>query len=112
MACVTWRVQKAPCGRYRSFDRRGWPQAFHMKDGDENIIAELVCERHEYAAWCRESTDLELRVRLWLYSRTEEGRYKTHVKISRLTFSSINEAKAWHKKFITAHPEHLPQGDK
>lgn len=112
MASIIWRVQPAPKGRYRSFDRRGFPQAYFITGKDEHIVAEIICTRHEYAAWCRESTELELKVRVYLYSLTDNGRYKTHVSVSRLTFNSINEAKAWHKKFINAHPEHLPQEDK
>jgi len=39
---IVWRVQPPPTGRYRSFQRRGWPQATFGKDGP--LLAMLDCE--------------------------------------------------------------------
>lgn len=42
MSKVVWRVQEAPTGMYRSFQKRGWPQADYGKDGP--IAATIYCK--------------------------------------------------------------------
>lgn len=42
---IIWRVQSAPTGKYRSFERRGWPHAYY-EDGAP--AAMITCDRDEY----------------------------------------------------------------
>lgn len=38
-----WKVDPPPIGRYRSFERRGWPTAYYC-DENESCAAWIMCE--------------------------------------------------------------------
>lgn len=100
---IKWRVQPAPTGRYRSFDRRGWPTA-EYEDG--SYCASIYCE-DEYVP-ARVKTGDHRPLTLMIRDRSTDPQWK-RVRASK-QFTTLEEAKAALAKILVAHP-HL-MGDK
>jgi hypothetical protein len=59
---VVWHVAPVPTGRYRSFERRGWPTANYGKHG--LIAASISCDDEYYPSDVREGKHAPLTVRI------------------------------------------------
>ncbi len=97
-----WRVQPEPTGRYRSFEKRGWPDA-HYCDETESPCADIICEE-EYVPRDVKSGDhppLTLRIadhsqKPWKWVR------------ARKQFNTLTEAKEGLKAILKAHQHLMP----
>jgi len=95
-----WHVQSAPTGRYRSFERRGFPSAEYE---DRNMAAFIgSVEDWEYIPSQKQYKSLELR-----FADHSVTPWKWRKLVKR--FSTIQEAKDAFARFIKNHPEFEPK---
>jgi len=94
-----WKVQSAPTGRYRSFERRGWPSA-ETPDGD--TIAMLAC-KDEYTPY-RVRTGDHAPIRLMI--RVPKGNGQWGWGTFQHDFASMDEAKEFLKNYLARHPDY------
>ena len=100
MIKLKWKVSEKPTGRYRSFSRRSWPDAWY-ENGD--IAASIICESEYVLANVKIGNHKALRIRIadhamkpWLW-RTLMQRAHT-----------LKEAKELVKEFLNEHPSYTP----
>jgi hypothetical protein len=93
---LKWRVQPAPTGRYRSFERRGWPEA--QIDG---VIVAMLEAPENYSTRVLETTELRVRVT----DRSKAGPFAWRTLKARPI--GVTAAKALVGAFFAAHPEWL-----
>lgn len=101
-----WRVDPAPTGKWKSFERRAWPEMW-VNDGSGTMLAQIVEQTGEsYRPTYRAATDLALKVRVYKFrANLETGKAERSSLISTLSFKSIADAKAWAEKVHNLHPE-------
>lgn len=99
---ITWKVSSVPTGRYRSFDRRRWPQAWI----NDRLICAIECQGDDY---CPQQVKTGSHAPLWLrvfdYSKGEQQRSS---RKSIRSYATLAEAKAALPKILELHPEFLP----
>lgn len=100
---LKWKVQPAPTGRYRSFDKRGWPQLLTPSD---RVAAFIDCEDSYYPPWVREGRHKELSVIIYDHTNGMQQR-KTRRLVAR--FANLDEAKKAAETFLAAHVDFLPK---
>lgn len=83
---IKWRSQPAPTGRYRSFEKRGWP---HAEYENGKIAASIECEDEYIASNVKTGSHGLLTVRVADYSVTPWQWRKVKVK-----FETVEQAKA------------------
>ena len=96
MSKIKWKVSEEPCGRYRSFEKRRWPQAWH-KD-TERALFSIDCP-DEYSNGKPPHQPLVLRAA----KRTDEGRWRW-VTLKR-RFDSLRELKEFAAQLFEHNPE-------
>lgn len=104
MVQVKWKVAEAPTGRYRSFEKRGWPSA-SFKSNDRPAIA-IYCADSYTPANVKEGRHAELMVNIADYSVEGQG-FKWRTLKAR--FKTLDEAKAAGIRALEAHPDFLPK---
>ena len=107
-AKIRWKVDSAPTGRYRSFDRRGWPSAEYA-NGD--IAAMIQCPDEYIPSNVKEGKHAPLTVLVADWNRNaEERKAKGAFGWRKLkgTFATLKEAQAATAKIIDEHPELHP----
>jgi len=62
-----WKVDPAPTGRFRSFEKRGWPTAYYDKDEDK-IAAALYCDAEYVPSIVKSGELFNIQVRIADYS--------------------------------------------
>ena len=105
---LRWKVQEPSTGRYRSFNRRVWPNADYA---DGRPAASIDCEDEYHPASVREGKHAPLTVRIADYSRPSNittGAGFTWVKIIR-QFTTLQEAKQGAERLLQNHPELMPK---
>jgi hypothetical protein len=108
---LVWRVCEPPVGRYRSFERRGWPTASYNTDGGP-IAARIECEDEYVPSKVRTGDHAELSVYVAQWSRTEEDwkRYGGLVwRRLKKRAATLQEAKRLAESAIKAHPNMIPK---
>lgn len=106
---LKWRVDAPPVGRYRSFDRRGWPSADYP-NGD--IAARIECADEYIPANVRAGTHAPLTVYVAAWRQDpEERKQKGAFGWRKLTqqFATLKEATDATNKIVAAHPELHPE---
>lgn len=97
-----WMVDAMPTGRYRSFQKRGWPS---MVTNDEKcrLVASIIdVDGDGYVGHKSKSESLRLKVRVYNYSK---GTTKRESAISKDIFRSTSEAKEWAANFFRHHSD-------
>lgn len=80
---IKWVVDPAPTGPYRSFQKRGWPNAHYVETSDEKPCAAIYCEDNYYPRDAKSGNHKELTLRIMDWSgeypkwRTYETKFKT-----------------------------------
>ncbi len=92
---LKWRVDQPPTGRYRTFMKRGWPEA----EANGRPVAWLDAER-SYEPRHAEDTELTVRVRNWSDPLAP-------MKTLKARPVGVKAAKALVARFFEAHPEWL-----
>lgn len=106
---LKWYVDPEPTGRYRSFQRRGWPTCYSGnpdKEDCELLAAIVSLDHHGYEGHYARATNLRLKVRIHFKVAGED-----RTGLSKEEFSSIAEAKAWLKAFYKNNPKFYPTKD-
>jgi len=111
---IKWKVQPAPTGRYRSFERRGWPSGTI----NDEAVALLRCE-HDYTAKLAKGEPtfdgtppvISVWVADWTAhntgTRTKNGTAFVW-RCLKARFSNVADAKAAAQSFLDSHPNFLP----
>jgi hypothetical protein len=100
---LKWRVQEVPTGRYRSFQRRGWPNATYP---DGKLAASISCEDDYQPHNVKVGKHAPLKVRVCDYSvtpwcwRTLKG-----------AFLTLGQAKAAAEDVLERFTEVQPKAD-
>lgn len=105
---LRWRVQDVPTGRWRSFDKRGWPTADY--DNGETAAA-IHCEDDYRPSQVREGKHAPLTLRIADYSKPSNpttGSGWTWVKATK-QFATLEEAKRGAERILQAHPQLMPK---
>jgi len=104
---LKWRVDPVPTGRYRSFEKRGWPSAEYE---NQDAAVALYC-KNEYCPADVKTGDhapITIRVAQW---RPKEERAKKGAftwRQFKKQAKTLKEAKELAKAFLEAHPEFHP----
>lgn len=94
-----WKVQEAPTGRYKSFERRGWPQLLYE---DGKLAASIQCDDDYSFARARIGKHAPLTVLIYDYSLGVK-----HRKVRKLVrrFDRFDLAKKAAETSLAANPE-------
>ena len=105
---IRWKVSPEPTGRYRSFDRRGWPFAEYA---DGRSAARIQSEDDYVPSLVREGkhTPLEVYVADYSITPTEEKPAPWKWRRMKSEFATLKEAQEAVVKLLAAHPEILPK---
>ena len=94
---IKWHVAAIPTGRYRSFERRGWPSAEYA---DGRIAAWITCADDYYPPDVRAGTHAPLILRVADHS-IQPFKWRKMI----VTFRTLAEAKVGFEKLLAQHPE-------
>jgi hypothetical protein len=97
---IHWRVADAPTGRYRSFQKRGWPMGWSDKN-QTRAIATILCEDSYAPEKARSGEHAELSVRLAI-RKEEEKNWQWRRLVTR--FTTLDAAKAAAQAYYDANP--------
>ncbi len=97
---IKWKVQEKPTGKYSSFEKRGFPEAFY-KDG--SIAAHIYSDGDDYEYVTKQKEYKSLVLRFADYSVTP-WKWRQFTK----RFKTIDEAKKTLSKFLSIHLEVMP----
>jgi len=100
---LKWKVQSVPTERYRSFERRGWPNAWA---NNGQLMASLICEDEYYPPNVRIGSHEKLIAWVYDYSQGVQQRKRWRLKE---TFTTLAEAKTAVVKCLEAHPHFFLQ---
>lgn len=95
---ITWRVQPEPTGRYRSLEKRGWPQAF---DDGGRLMAQLTCEEDYVPRRVREGDHKPLTAHVFDHSQGMQRRKMWKLKGE---FGDLGAAKIAVQRCLAEHP--------
>jgi glutamine amidotransferase-like uncharacterized protein len=99
---LIWRVQPVPTGRYRSFEKRGWPEAT-FDNQDKTPAAMIACEVDYKISIAKSGNHPELTVRVRVPSETS-WKWATLKKRA----ANMREAKDLVDLFYKANPQYIP----
>lgn len=102
MAKIVWRASAVPTGRYRSFERRGWPRADYGKDGP--IAAHIFCEDDYCPRDVKIGNHRELTV--WI---ADHSASPWKWKVARAKCKTLAEAKALVSRILEQNPSLAPR---
>lgn len=103
---LKWTVQPASTGRYRSFEKRGWPHA-HYADG--SAAAYISCEQAYRPDIAKSGEHGELTVRVAEYPAVRApGAQAFHWRTIKARFATLEAAKAAAQRFIDQRPDFRP----
>lgn len=93
-----WKVQPEPTGRYRSFDKRGWPEAV-TPDGEH--LATMHCDDDYTPMFVKKGQHrpIHIRVRIATDTGWRWGRLKGE-------WATIEETKEAFARFLEKYPNH------
>ncbi len=96
---LVWRVAPKPTGRYRSFEKRGWPSADWVdSQGNTYPACQVRCEDGYYPAGVKTGNHAPLRIRVMDYrERGQGGNCSWTGKVTKAEFKTLAEAKDWFK---------------
>lgn len=100
---LKWKVQPAPTGRHRSFEKRGWPRADYV-NGDCAVM--IYCNDNYYPSDAKAGTHSELTICVADHS-VNPWRWRTLVKRAK----TLAEAKELAVEFLKQHPEFVSKGN-
>lgn len=98
---IKWLVQPKPTGRYKSFAKRGWPQAWYGED----LVAAIHADEDYRPAIAGGLLCPALRVVVYDYRRGAQLRKSAQLKNRAC---SVDDAKRLVASFYKAHPDWLP----
>lgn len=106
MTKIIWKVSPEPTGRYRSFQKRDWPDASY-EDGKH--AGSIECDEEYCPADIKAGKTFELRLSFADYSEGSESLGAWKRKTFKKRFSTIGECKKFLKEYFVAKPEVMPE---
>lgn len=106
---LKWKVGEPPIGRYRSFDKRGWPTAYYA---DDRPAAHIDCDDAYAPSRVRAGAHGELSVRIAQYHHTEAERKAKGAftwRTLKKKVKTLAEAKDLAARAIAARPDIRPK---
>lgn len=105
---IVWKVAEAPTGRYRSFERRGWPTAYYGST-EGKPAAFLDCDDQYVPASVRAGAHALIKVVVLHHNHPEaNGSWKRFVMKERAV--TLDRAKEMVAEFLNAHEDWWPKG--
>jgi hypothetical protein len=98
---LKWRVADRPTGRYRSFERRGWPNA----DYENGKPAAMLRCQDEYVPKCVKDGDHGL-IEIYVADHSGE-QWRWRKAINRAV--TLDYAKSLVRRILEAHPTFVPK---
>lgn len=105
---VVWRVDPPPTGRYRSFERRAWPQASYGKDGKPAAFLDSTDEYEPSKV--RTGEHAPISITICHHQHPNRGNSWALLKL-KATAKTLAEAKSMVAQLIAKHPEYSPLPD-
>ena len=102
---IKWKVAEAPTGRYRSFEKRGWPVAIYESGHYAGYIS---CADEYYPANVKTGQHAPLTIGLYDYSQGSQNRKSWRFKKE---FATLAEAKEGLIDALKKHPDWIPKKD-
>jgi len=106
---LKWKVGEVPTGRYRSFEKRWWPDACYA--GTELPAAQIYC-KDDYEpkkAKTGDHSELEVRIACWYWIENENPlRQSFRWRSLKQRFATLQEAKDAAESFVSNHKEIWP----
>lgn len=106
---LKWTVYPPATGRYRSFERRGWPYASYVEHTEYPLSAGIILSQSEYIPRDVKNGShkpLHVNVAVWANPRiTGEAAFQ-YQKIGAV--ATLKEAKELLQNYIDEHPEIWP----
>ena len=99
---IKWQVQSAPTGRYRSFQKRGWPSG-HYESEQEHPAISIYSESAYVPRDVKDGNHAELKVNIAFYPA--DGTPGFTWRTLKTRFRTLAEAKAAGEAYLVAHPE-------
>jgi hypothetical protein len=103
---LKWKVAEAPTGRYRSFEKRGWPSAYYVDNGNNAAVA-IYCEDEYRPENVKIGKHAVLEVRIADWSVEHAFKWRT----LKQRFATLQEAKETVTKFLEANPKYWPESN-
>jgi hypothetical protein len=100
---IVWSVKPAPRGRYRSFEKRGWPGATY-KDFACSSCAEVVCHSEYKPADAKSGHHSALTLLIAQYQDNGSWEWKSIPK----NFANMAEVKAFLTQHLRDNPHVMP----
>lgn len=97
MSKITWRVSDKPTGRYRSFEKRGWPSASYE---DGSPAAHIYCDDAYEPSNVREGKYSPLTLMVADHSRKSWKWRK-----AKRQFATLHEAQIALERILQKYPE-------
>jgi hypothetical protein len=104
---IKWKVSDIPVGRYRSFEKRGWPSAEYL---DGRAAFYIYCDDEYRPRNVKTGNHKELTVKIaeWFPERSAEyDAFRWHTLKNR--FATLKEAKEAAMNALKAHPHFVPK---
>jgi hypothetical protein len=99
---LKWKVSSPPTGRYRSFEKRGWPTA-SFPNGDP--AAAIYCKDDYEPSLAKTGQHAELVICVAKWHRKESGGRTFEWKTLVLRAATLDAAKQLVTDFFAKHPE-------
>ena len=96
---LRWEMSSEPTGRYRSFQRRGWPTAFFQ---DGRYAGHILCDDDYVPRLIRECKHLPLQLVAQNYVTGKRYRLREQ-------FATLPQAKIGLLTFLQKHPDFVPR---
>lgn len=100
---LRWKVGDIYTGRYRSFQKRHWPQAYWPNG---QLAAALTCEDAYVPRHAKMGMHAPLEAYVYSYA---EGAVKRRMMVLTTQYATLKEAKEHVTSFLERHPEYHPK---
>ena len=100
-----WKIEPAPTGRYRSFDKRGWPAAYYDKELNQPAaLIQCIDEYKPSNTKTGSHAPLTILIADWYASETAGFKWRK----AKQTFPSLDLAKVYVLSLLEARPTFHP----
>lgn len=103
---IKWKVGSPPTGRYRSFEKRGWPSA--TIGPDDQPIASITCEDDYTPQRAKGGGHGELTVSIAVWQPREGNTDTFKWRTMKQRYQSLDAAKRAAEDFIIKYPSTWP----
>ena len=100
---LKWRVPPKPTGKFRSFQRRGWPHA-DFNEAPNRVAVQINC-KDDYNAY-RVKTAKHEELTVFIAAYDDAGNWKW--RKANQTCTALGEAKALAERLYAKFPQFLP----